>query len=65
MKLIVNNMSCGHCVKTVTKAIQSIDSAAKVDVDLAKKEVAITGNVSLEAAIKAINDAGFEYVKQA
>lgn len=63
MKLIVDNMSCQHCVKTITKAINDIDPKAKVTVDLAKHEVDIEGGtISQEAAIQAVNEAGFEFV---
>ena len=62
MKLIVDGMNCGHCVSSVTKAIQSINPEAKVDIDLKKKEVVINGDVALDAAIAAITDAGFDYV---
>ena len=63
MKLIVDNMSCQHCVKTITKAINDIDPKAKVTVDLAKHEVDIDGGtISQEAAIAAINETGFEFV---
>lgn len=63
MKLIVDNMSCQHCVNTITKAINAIDPKAKVTVDLTKHEVDIEGStISQEAAIAAINDAGFEFV---
>ena len=33
--LKVDGMSCGHCVKAVTAAIQAKDPNAKVEVDLA------------------------------
>lgn len=63
MKLIVDNMSCQHCVKTITKAINDIDPKAKVTIDLAKHEVDIEdGTISQEAAIQAVNQAGFEFV---
>ncbi|MCX8596331.1 MULTISPECIES: heavy-metal-associated domain-containing protein [unclassified Gilliamella] len=63
MKLIVDNMSCQHCVKTITKAINDIDPKAKVTVDLAKHEVDIEGGtISQEAAIQAVDQAGFEFV---
>ena len=63
MKLIVDNMSCQHCVKTITKAINDIDPKAKVTVDLTKREVDIEGStIPQEAAIAAINEAGFEFV---
>ncbi|WP_294826852.1 heavy-metal-associated domain-containing protein [uncultured Gilliamella sp.] len=63
MKLIVDNMSCQHCVNAITKAINDIDPKAKVTIDLAKHEVDIEGGtISQEAAIAAINEAGYEFV---
>lgn len=63
MKLIVDNMSCLHCVNAITKAINDIDPKAKVTIDLAKHEVDIEGGtISQEAAIAAINEAGYEFV---
>jgi len=34
-------MTCGHCVKTVTRTVQQIDPAATVEIDLASKRVRI------------------------
>lgn len=63
MKLIVDNMTCNHCVKAVTKAINDVDPKAKVSVDLTKKEVTIDGgSISQEAAIKGVDDAGYQFV---
>lgn len=63
MKLIVDNMSCQHCVNAITKAINDIDPKAKVTINLAKHEVDIEGGtISQEAAIAAINEAGYEFV---
>lgn len=56
-------MSCNHCVKAVTKAINDVDPKAIVTIDLAKKEVTIEGGtISQEAAIKAVDDAGYQFV---
>ena len=64
MKLIVDNMSCQHCVKAITKAINDIDPNAKVTVDLTKREVDIeNSSISQEAAITAVNEAGYEFVR--
>lgn len=63
MKLIVDNMSCGHCVKAVTKAINDIDAKAVVSIDLAKKEVTVEGgSICQEDVIKAIDNAGYQFV---
>ena len=37
----VNDMSCGHCVDTITKAIESADSGAKVTIDLIRRLVMV------------------------
>ena len=37
----VDDMTCGHCASTITKAIKATDKAAKVSVDLAQHLVMI------------------------
>lgn len=54
MQFEVDNMSCGHCVRAITKALQRLDPAAEVDVDLATKRVVASGAFSTEAAIAAM-----------
>ena len=56
MLLNVENMSCQHCVGTVTRALQALDPAAVVQVDLAKKQVQASGNFSAEAAVAALTE---------
>jgi len=58
-QLQVENMSCGHCVGAVTKAVQAIDAAARVDVDLATKTVKIDSATPLAPLKSAIADAGY------
>lgn len=58
-ELQVQGMSCGGCVRSVTKSVQLIDSSAKVDVDLASKKVRVDTKASLEAVTSAIGDAGY------
>jgi copper chaperone len=58
-QLQVEEMSCGHCVGAVTKAVQHVDAAAKVEVDLAGKTVKVESTGSLEQIRAAIADAGF------
>lgn len=61
-QLQVENMSCGHCVGAVTKAVQAIDPAAKVEVDLASKTVKIDSASALAPLKSAIADAGYPVV---
>jgi len=55
----VEGMSCGHCVKAVTQAVQSKDPAASVRVDLAAKEVGVESALSAEQVIEAISEEGY------
>jgi copper chaperone len=34
-------MTCGHCVSTITKAVNAVDPVAKVQIDLAAHRVEI------------------------
>ena len=53
----VQGMSCGHCVKAITQALQAVDPAASVRVDLAAKEVGVESRLSAEQVIQAITEA--------
>ena len=62
IELTVEAMSCGHCVGSVTQAVQGVDAAAKVAVDLAARRVAIdgvAGSGALERMVAAIEAAGY------
>lgn len=58
-ELNVENMTCGGCARHVTKAVQSVDSGAKVDVDLNTKTVRVDTSADQHQVIAAINEAGF------
>ncbi len=59
MEFHVEGMTCAHCVRAVTKAIQGIDPQAQVEVDLPAKRVRVQGEVDAERALAAIADAGY------
>ena len=56
----VQGMSCGHCVKAITNAVQAKDPAASVRVDLAAKEVGVESALSADQVIAAIREEGYE-----
>ncbi|MEG2029969.1 MAG: heavy-metal-associated domain-containing protein [Janthinobacterium sp.] len=58
-QLQVENMSCGHCVGSVTKAVQGIDPQAQVRIDLASKSVTVESSSELGAISAAIVEAGY------
>ena len=55
----VEGMTCGHCVRAVTRAVQSQDPAASVKVDLAAKEVGVESRLSAEEVISLISEEGY------
>ncbi|CAN7244467.1 MULTISPECIES: heavy-metal-associated domain-containing protein [unclassified Pseudomonas] len=60
----VEGMSCGHCVKAITEALQAKDPAASVRIDLAAKEVGVESALTADQVIAAITEEGYG-VKQA
>ena len=55
----VPGMTCGGCAKSVTKALQSVDPAARIETDPAKREVRIQSSVA-EADFRAVlSEAGY------
>ena len=59
MELMVENMSCGHCVRAVTDAMHALNPAAEVRVDLARKSLSINGQIDAPAALTALAEAGY------
>jgi len=56
----VNDMTCGHCVSMITKAVKQADKDANVTVDLATKRVQIDSSSADETEFKeAIQEAGY------
>ena len=55
----VEGMTCGHCVRAVTQAVQNEDPAASVKVDLAAKEVGVESRLSAEQLISLISEEGY------
>jgi copper chaperone len=58
----IKGMRCGHCVGSVTKALEAIEGLSNVKVDLAKGEATYDESKPVEVAkIKAaISAIGFE-----
>jgi len=58
-ELTVEDMTCKHCVGRVTKAVQGIDPAATVNIDLPTKKVRIDSSAHLDRIAGAIDEAGY------
>lgn len=59
LRYTVGDMTCGHCVQTITKAVSALDPAATVAIDLPTKAVDVTSSVAPEAVAGAIREAGY------
>lgn len=59
----VNDMTCGHCVSSITQAVRAIDQGAQVTCDLASHRVRIEPTESNRPElIQAIREAGYSPV---
>jgi copper chaperone len=56
----VEGMSCNHCAKAVTRAVQALDPQAQVVVDLNGKKVEVESVQAREAIAQAIADEGYQ-----
>ena len=61
-QLTVEGMSCMHCVKHVTEALEGVEGVKKADVNLKKKRAVVTleKEVPDEALQAAVKEAGYE-----
>ncbi len=55
----IPDMTCGHCVKTITQAVRSVDAAAQVQADLATHSIGVTSTASAASLSAAIAAAGY------
>ncbi|HEY4543696.1 MAG TPA: cation transporter [Tissierellaceae bacterium] len=61
--IIVDGMSCNHCVMSVTKALEAI-GGKNININLDTKEVKLeAGNIDNESLKEAIDDIGFDVLE--
>ncbi len=56
----VRGMTCGHCERAVTAAVQQLDPAAQVRIDRAAHRVEVDSQQPREALAAAIAEEGYE-----
>ncbi len=62
----VDDMTCGHCASTITKALKAADRDAKVNIDLARHLVTVEPAAAAPEALRAaIAEAGYTPVPAA
>ncbi len=55
----VQGMTCGHCERAVTQAIQQVDPAATVQIDRASGQVQVQSATPREQLAAAITEEGY------
>ncbi|MCE2985126.1 MAG: heavy-metal-associated domain-containing protein [Burkholderiales bacterium] len=55
----VSGMSCGHCVRAITQAIQALDPQAQVQVSLSEASVTVESSLTQAAIAAAMEEAGY------
>ncbi len=58
----VKGMTCGHCERSVTNAVKSIDPQAEVKIDRAAGKVEVQTGQPREAVARAIAEEGYAVV---
>ncbi|MGB6007915.1 heavy-metal-associated domain-containing protein [Castellaniella sp.] len=59
-EFIVSDMTCNHCVQTITQAVQAIAPGAAVSTDLDTHRVVIESPADAAALRAAIADEGYD-----
>lgn len=64
-KILIEGMSCGHCVKHVKEALSELSGVTNVDVNLESKTALLDAESDInDEDIKfAVEDAGYDVVK--
>ena len=59
MTFNIPDMTCGHCVSTITKAIKALDAGAGVTADLATGTLRVETSIPAAAVSRALDEAGY------
>lgn len=60
LKLSVPDMSCGHCVASITRAVQALDAGARIEADLPVRQITIDTAAAPDAVVAALREAGYD-----
>lgn len=59
IELELPDLSCGHCVRAVTEALQALDAKAQVQAEVATRRVSVQTHAAAEAVRAALTEAGY------
>ena len=62
--MLVEGMSCNHCVMAVTNALKEVEGVSGVNVDLDNKKVEVEGETLVDDKLReAVEEAGYDVVE--
>ena len=59
IEMTLPTMTCGHCVRTVTEAVQRVDGLATVQTDLPSHRLQIESTQPAQLFAEALTEAGY------
>ncbi|MEO7742536.1 MAG: heavy-metal-associated domain-containing protein [Usitatibacter sp.] len=59
IELNVPDMTCGHCVAAIRKAVSGVDEAATCDIDLDAKRVTVNSALPPSDFVEALEEVGY------
>jgi copper chaperone len=59
IEMNVPDMTCGHCIATIRKAVSGIDQGATCDVDLDAKRVTVGSVLPPSDFVEALEEVGY------
>lgn len=57
--ITVEDMSCEHCERTVTDALQGVSGVTDASVDREAEQASVDGDADVSALVEAVEDAGY------
>lgn len=59
-QLEITGMTCDHCQRAVTSALESVEGVQSASVDLDKGMAQVEGSADLEALVAAVEEEGYQ-----
>lgn len=64
MRFLIENMTCGGCARSVTRAIQSVDPTAGIQADPSSRRVTVQSEKPQASFLTVLEDAGYPAIPQ-
>ena len=60
IELAITGMTCDHCVRAITNAVQDVEGVTSANVDLASNSVKVEGGaIDIKKILEAIEEEGY------